>query len=133
MKIEIDISDDKLENLSKSANKELEKATKVYIEEILDEASRLEESRRINNSTPEITAAIVGDAVVAAKHYGIRKKNRKKKILIPSIAFISTIITGGIFEKDGYDTVWEFSLFLILFLIAIVSTLYIIFTDNSNE
>lgn len=61
MKIEIDIPDDKLQNLSPTAKTEMEKVAKQYTEEVLDEASRIEESRRTSNSNPEITAAIIND------------------------------------------------------------------------
>lgn len=133
MKIEIEISDDKLQNLSQSANEELEKATKCYVEDILDEAGRIEESRRITNSTPEITAAIIDDAVAFAKYYGIRKKKNKKKPLIVSTAFFSTLLTGLIFNRDDFENGWYILLFLIIFFIAIASNLFLIFGDNSDE
>lgn len=132
MKLEIDISDDKLQNLSPTAKTEISKVSKAYIEEVLDEASRIEESRRTSSSNPEVTAAIINDAVVFAKHYGIRRKKPRKQIFTQIVAFITTILTGGLFNTDKFrDTVYVV-LFLAFFLIAVVATVYLIFNDNNE-
>jgi hypothetical protein len=133
MKIEIDISDDKLQNLSATAKNEVNKIGKQYLEGVLDEASRIEESRRTSNSNPEITAPIINDAVVFAKNFGIKKKKPKRQIFIKIIAFIASIFTGGLFDTDKFKDTFYVILFLIVFLIAIVSTVYLIFNDNYND
>ncbi|MFZ6011391.1 MAG: hypothetical protein ACOYXT_13670 [Bacteroidota bacterium] len=133
MKIEIDIPDDKLQNLSATAKDEVGKVSKAYIEEVLDEASRIEESRRTTNSNPEVTAAIISDAVYFAKNFGIRKKKPKKQILLQIISFVSSTVTGGLFDVDEFNDKAYVGLFLFVFLVAIVSTVYLIFNDNSND
>src|SRR5438552_18609604 len=98
MNIEIDISDDKLQNLSPTAKSEIKKVSKLYIEEVLDEASRIEESRRTSNTNPEVTAPIINDAVVFAKNYGIRKRKPKRHIFMQILAFVASTFTGGLFN-----------------------------------
>jgi hypothetical protein len=133
MKIEIDIPDDKLQNLSPTAKTEMEKVSKHYIEEVLDEASRIEESRRTSNSIPEITAAIINDAVVFAKNYGIRKKKPKRQIFMQILAFLASTLTGGLFNTDKFKDAGYVVLFLVVFLIAIVASVYLILNDNNND
>lgn len=133
MKIEIDISDEKLQNLSPTAKTEIGKVCKAYVEEVLDEASRIEESRRTTTANPEVTAAIINDAVVFAKNYGIRKKKPKRLIFMQILAFVASTFTGGLFDTDKFKETWFVIIFLVVFLVAIVSTVYLILNDNNND
>lgn len=133
MKIEIEISDDKMQNLSLTAKTELTKVAKKYSEDVLDEASRIEESRRTTNPNPEITAAIINDAVVFAKNYGIRKRKPKKVIFMQVLAFLSSTLTGGLFDTEKFKDTWFVILFLVVFLLSIVATVYLILNDNNND
>jgi hypothetical protein len=133
MKIEIDISDDKLQNLSPTAKTEISKVSKSYIEDVLDEASRIEESRRTSSANAEVTAAIINDAVVFAKNYGIRKKKPKRQIFMQILAFVASTIAGGLFDTDKFKDIGYVILFLIVFLVAVVSAVYLILNDNNNE
>ena len=133
MKIETDISDGKLQSLSPTAKTELEKVSKHYIEEVLDEASRIEESRRTSNSNAEITAAIINEAVAYAKNYGIRKRKPKRLICAQIIAFISTSIAWGIFDVEKFKNLLYVIGFILIFGISVGSTVYLIFNDNNND
>lgn len=133
MKIEINVQDEKLQNLSPPAFKELEKISKHYLEEVLDEASRIEESRRTTNSNPEITATIINEAVNFARTYGIRKRKTKKHYLVQIVSFISTLLTGGLFDTEKFKESGYVLIFLIVFLVAIASNVYLIFNDNNND
>ena len=133
MKIEIEISDDKLQNLSPTAKTEISKVSKSYIEDVLDEASRIEESRRTTNGNPEVTASIINDAVVFAKNYGIRKKKPKKKIFMQILAFVASTLTGGLFDTDKFKDTAYVIIFLLIFLVAVVATVYLILNDDTNE
>ena len=46
MEIKVSIPDEKLQNLSPSANTEILKVAEHYVEEVLDEASRIEEKQK---------------------------------------------------------------------------------------
>lgn len=133
MKLEIEISDGKLQNLSPTAKTEISKVSKAYIEEVLDEASRIEESRRTSTSDAEVTAAIINDAVVFAKSYGIRKRKPKKQIFMQVLAFVSSTLAGGLFDTDKFKDTGYVVLFLIIFLVAVVTAVYLILNDNNND
>jgi hypothetical protein len=133
MKIEVDIEDGKLQNLSQGANVEITKVAKGYIEDVLDEASRIEESRRISTANAEITAAIVTDAVVFAKRFGIAPKKPKRQVWIQGIAFLASIFTGGLFQIDKFTNVWFLLAFLLVFCISILTSFYSILTGGKND
>jgi hypothetical protein len=132
MEIKIEIQDEKLGNLSHSAKGELQKISQKYLDEILDEASRLEASRN-TTSTPEITASIINDAVVFAKKYRTFNRNVGKRIFGQSLAFILTILTGGLFKTEEFDTTWYVIVFLVVFLLAIIANIYVFFNSSKNE
>jgi hypothetical protein len=132
MKIEVIISDDKLQNLSQSAKTEIEKVAHHYIEEVIDEGSRIEESRRTSNSNPEITAAIINDAVYFAKRQGIRYRRPKGQSLLQVFAFFSTICTGGLFNTGKFTDTPYILIFLFVFTCSLGSTIYLAFNDKNN-
>ena len=133
MKIEFEIQDNKLQNLSSTAQSEIIKVSQIYLEDVLDEASRIEESRRTSVDNPEITASIISDAAHYAKTYGIRRKKPKKLILLQIVAFIGSTFTGGLFDIEKFKSVYYVLLFLFVFLVAVVSSVYLIFNDNQND
>ncbi|WP_339815260.1 hypothetical protein [uncultured Imperialibacter sp.] len=132
MKIEFDISGEKSQNLSQSASSELTRVSKEYVEDVLDEANRLEASRN-DSSNHEITAAIINDAVLYTKKYRLRKRKPTNIIIAQVVAFISSVFTGGLFDTDKFKDLGYIILFLFVFLVAVVSSVFIIFKDNSNE
>ncbi|TSA26424.1 MAG: hypothetical protein D4R67_07765 [Bacteroidetes bacterium] len=133
MIIEIDISDLKLNNLSNSANTKLKEVSEKYIEDVLDEAARLEASRNNSGNNPEITAAIVLDAVEFTKKFRFSKKKSTKKVIFQLLAFISTVCTGGLFKPVEFAKVWYAIIFLVVFLLAILFNLIIYLYDTRNE
>lgn len=133
MKIEIEIQDNKLQNLSSTAHSEIIKVSQNYLEDVLDEASRIEESRRTSVKAPEITASLINDAAYYARTFGIRKKKPKRLIFLQIVAFIGSIFTGGLFDVEKFKNLGYVLLFLLVFLIAVVSSVYLIFNDNQND
>lgn len=133
MRIEVDIEDSKLQNLSSTAKLEIVKEGKIYLEELLDEASRIEESRRTASANAEITAAIINDAVIFAKRYGIKKKSVKRPIWIQILLYISSVLTGGLFQIDKFQNVLFLISFLVAFFISIAAAVYLIFIEAKND
>jgi hypothetical protein len=133
MKIEIDIQDSKLQNLSSTAHSEIIKVSQTYLEDVLDEASRIEESRRTSVRAPEITASLINDAAHYARTFGIRKRKPKRLIFLQIVAFIGSIFTGGLFDVEKFKSLSYVLLFLLFFVIAVVSSVYLIFNDNQND
>src|SRR5680860_1429373 len=132
MKLEIDIKDEKVENLSPPAETRLKTVVSKYSNDILDEASRIETTRNSGHS-PEITATIIDDAVDFNKRFRVRKKNSTPKIIALIIAFISTVLTGGLFKTEKFNEPKYLIPFLVVFLISIIANIYIFLNDNNNE
>jgi hypothetical protein len=132
MKLQIEIPDEKTENLSNKAEARLKKVVEDYSGNILDEASRIESTRN-NGNKPEITAIIIDDAVEFTKKFSYRKKNSNKKIWAMIIAFISTVFTGGLFKTEKFNEPEYLFAFLGAFLFSVISNLYIFLNDNNNE
>lgn len=133
MEIKIEIPDDKAQNLSVKANEELCTITKKYVENILDEASRLESSMRLSKSNPEITATIINNASsFYEKKYWFYKK-KPISVFVHLGAFFSTLLLGFIFNLNKFTKPIDIVLFLVIFLVCIVLNSYIIFKEKSNE
>jgi hypothetical protein len=132
MKLEIDIEDEKVEHLSPPAESRLKTVVSKYSNDILDEASRIETTRN-NGHSPEITATIIDDAVDFNKRFRTRKTNSTSKIIALIIAFISTVLTGGLFKTEKFNEPKYLIPFLVVFLISIIANIYIFLNDNNNE
>ena len=132
MKLEVDIEDEKVKNLSPPAEVRLKTVVTKYSNDILDEASRIETTRNTGNS-PEITATIIDDAVHFNKRFRVGKKKTTPKIIALIIAFISTVLTGGLFKTEKFNDTTYLITFLIIFLASIIANIYIFLNDNSNE
>lgn len=132
MKLDIDIPDEKTENLSTTAESRLKTVVQDYSCNVLDEASRLESTRNSGNE-PEITATIIDDAVEYTKRFPTRKNKSKKKVGAMITAFISTVFTGGVFKTEKFNEPEYLFPFLIVFLISVISNIYIFLNDNSND
>lgn len=123
--MKVEIPEDKLKNLSKKAQKELESSTKEFAEEVIKEADRLEVSRRSRGNTEqEITKDLIKKSVEYKKDPDIMNKNSSKGITIKkTIAFASALTTGALFDIQllQESTIAIFALF-ISFTIALMST-----------
>lgn len=133
MKLEIDIDDAKLLNLSTNANDQLVSISKKYVEDILDEASRIEATRNSTGSNPEITATIIKDAVDFSNKF---KKGKKKKFihgLLQLVSFILSTFTGALFQVDKFNIPSNFYWFMIVFLGAVLLNVAVYFSEYLNE
>lgn len=74
MRIAIEISDDKIINFSSSAKSELKTHIHRLAEEIVDEASRIEASRRISDTSSEVTQSNVKEAATQPRMTFTKKK-----------------------------------------------------------
>jgi ABC-type bacteriocin/lantibiotic exporter with double-glycine peptidase domain len=134
MKVEIEISDDKTANLSKSAQDELAKVTKGYVEEVLDEAGRLEAIRNATPGQPEITASIISDAVVFTKKYKIGKRKSGWTLFIQILASVSSLFAGGLWDTSEFNkNTGNLLLFLFVLIVAVVTSVYLIVKGNGND
>ena len=131
MKLEIDIPDEKVQNFSQDAKTELKKQSNRIAIEISDEASRIEEGRRLPETNSEITQSNVREAATQPRMVVARKKSLVSKI-IQALAFISTLIAGNLLDTTKFTETNHVIWFIIVLFVAIGTTVYLTFNQDKN-
>ena len=131
MKLEIDIPDEKVQNFSQEAKTELKKQSSRIAIEITDEASRIEEGRRLPETNSEITQSNVREAATQPRMIVARRKSLTSKI-IQAVAFISTLIAGNLLDTSKFTETNHVFLFIVVLFIAIWTTVYLTFNQENN-
>ncbi len=80
MNINFDIPENKVINFSNEAKKELSKQSCRITKEIIDEASRIEASRRLSDAGSEVTQSNVKEAATHPRMIFSRKKYGQTKL-----------------------------------------------------
>lgn len=132
MKIEFDIPDEKVQNLSQNGKIELTQHSKLLTEEIIDEASRIEASRRSPNTNTEITAAIVNEASIYSRRFPPRHEKSVLTKIIQLVAFISSLVAGSMLDTDKFKETNHVVLFIVALFVAIGTTVYLTFNNENN-
>lgn len=130
MKITFDISDDKINNFSSGARSELKSQCNKAANNIVDEACRIEASRRIDTATDsEVTKSDVKDAANFSRRV-FRKKKSIMAQIIQIVASVSSLFTGGLFTPDKFNDKSTIFWFLAVGLIAVISTVYLVLNQE---
>ena len=120
--LQVQITDEQMENMSEKAKEELVSQLSTYAERIIKEANLIEEGNREDGANREITSSIVKQAVRKYKSNVPTKKENGLVVLKVFSAF-SLLITGFLFDANGYqDNIIKFILFIIALIVASVST-----------
>jgi hypothetical protein len=131
MRIEIDIADEKVQNFSQDAKTEVKKQSTRIIEEIVDEAGRVEASRRLPDTNSEVTQSIVKEAATQPRMIVARKKSWKFKI-IQIAAFGSTLVAGSLLDTEKFKETSHVVWFIVMSFVAIGTTVYLTFNQENN-
>jgi len=131
MKIEINISDEKIRHLNENGKSELIKKCKKYGDEIMDEASRLEASRN-DTENHEITSALINDAVIHIKRFPTDNKINWWIKIIQIIAFLSSLIAGSLFDSDKLKDTNQLIWFAVTLFLSTAATVYVTFNSGKN-
>lgn len=131
MKIEFDISDDKIVNFSLGARNELVHQSQRIVSDIVDEASRIEASRRIYDTSSEVTQSNVKEAANQPRMMVVKKKTLWTKV-VQIASFISSIIMGSLLDTDKFKDTNHVTWFIIMTFIAIGTTIYVTFNQDNN-
>jgi 2-keto-4-pentenoate hydratase len=131
MKLEIDIPDEKVQNFSQDAKTELIKQSNRIAVEIADEASRIEEGRRLPETNSEITQSNVREAATQPRMIVARKKSLTSRI-IQAVAFLSTLIAGNLLDTSKFTETNHVIWFIIVLFVAIGTTVYLTFNQDNN-
>lgn len=126
MRVEFDISDDKVQYFSEDAKSELKKQSEKIIDEIVNEAGRIEASRRLPDSSSEVTQSNVKEAATL-RNILFEKKPSIWNKLIQAIAFISTLIAGCLLDLSAFTDLSHVVWFIVILFIAVVANVYLIF------
>lgn len=122
MSIEIIVDGARLENLSDGARQTLKKQVNEYTDEVLKEARLIEEGIREDGASREITSNIILNAVRKHRNYLVKKPS-KWVIIIKTTSSLSLLLTGFLFDSNGYqDNIPKLISFIIFLIIACVST-----------
>ena len=131
MKIEFDISDDKIVNFSTGAKNELIHQSQRIAGDIVDEASRIEASRRIYDTNSEVTQSNVKEAANQPRMMVVKKKTWWTKAL-QIASFVSSLIMGSLLDTDKFKDISHVIWFIIMTFIAIGTTIYLTFNQDNN-
>ena len=119
--LQVQITDEQMENMSEKAKEELVSQVSTYAESIIKEANLIEEGNREDGANREITSSIVKQAVRKYKSNVPTKKENGLVVLKVFSAF-SLLITGFLFDANGYqDNIIKLILFIIALIVASVS------------
>ena len=122
MAIQVNITDDKVDNLSLDAQTTLKKQIEKYTDDIIKEANLLEETIREDGASTEITSNIILQAVRRYKNH-CNKKSSNNMIIIKIVSTLSLLITGFLFDANGFQgNIIRFIAFIIAFAIACAAT-----------
>lgn len=122
MAIQVNIDDDKVDNLSIDAQATLKKQMEKYADDIIKEANLVEEAIREDGASTEITSNIILQAVRRNRNHS-NKKSNKWLLFVKIMSALSLLITGFLFDANGYqDNTMQLVGFIIVFAIACVTT-----------
>lgn len=97
MKIEIEITDEKIANFSDLAQRELKAQICDISNKLIDEAGRVEASERLSGDVKEVTSSIVRKASeLFLRRYNYNKKT-PQRVIIDIVAILSMSLTGVFF------------------------------------
>ena len=129
MEFKVEISNGKLDNVSTEGKNELKTLTGKFVEDLLDESSRIEADHKTSSGNHEITATIIRDVHDYVRKFHVKPKKENWVIWTQIVAFIATLITGGMFSKADFNNTVELVLFLIIFFIAVASSIILILKE----
>jgi hypothetical protein len=131
MGIQIDISDKDVQYLNAPAQHELKKHVELYIDQLLEEASRLEAGQRTADGDPQINSSMVNDAANIIKR-GYR--NIKKPAWLTAsqiISSLSALFVGLIFDFERLKNPVMLVVFVILLAVAITFNVIVLIRDRT--
>jgi hypothetical protein len=131
MRIEFDIPDEKVQNFSLDAKAELTRQANRIANEIVDEASRVEASRRLPDTNSEVTQSNVKEVATQPKMVLSKKKTVKSKI-IQLVAFASTLVAGSLLDTSKFTETNHVVWFILMSFLAIGTTVYLTFNQENN-
>lgn len=130
MNLQVEISDEKIANMTPSAKDELAKQLKEYADNIIKESNLIAEGNLVSGANIEITSNSVLQAV---KKYisSPPKKKRVGLVLLKIGAPISMWFPGFLFDANGYgDNIVKLIVFVISLIVATMLTVLLVLKED---
>lgn len=117
--MEIDIPEDNLTGFNDKAREMLSTATSEFVEDLIQEANRLESSKNFTGDDPQITSNMVNDARVLIRR-GVHqpKKSKGSKFLRVASAVLSLGV-GIIYDS----TLLQEALYMLIFIVVLTAAI----------
>lgn len=129
MAIQIDIPDEDVQHLNDPAQQQLQRQVEHYIDQLLEEASRLEAGQRTTEGDPEVNSSMVKDAA----HLISRSYQRHKKpawlMACQIVATLSALFTGLLFDFDRLKDPVMLIAFVVVLAVAITFNVIVLMKD----
>ena len=122
MNFHVEIPDEEMENMSEDAKNELHEQLNIYVKSVIREVCLIEEGSREEGANREITSSMIKLAVKKYKS-NKPKKNGMGLIILKLVSWFSLLITGFLFDSNGYQNhFFKLILFVFMLILACVST-----------
>ena len=119
--MQVDVDEKALKGFNEQARKELKKATEVFVEDVIKESNRIESASNPDGDDPQITSAMVKDAVVYTRKGLIQpKKGAITKALRVGAAVLS-LIAGIMYDANNLQDQWYMLGFIVVVALAILA------------
>ncbi|MHC1783991.1 MAG: hypothetical protein AB9891_14765 [Anaerolineaceae bacterium] len=129
MPIYISISNQKTQYLNADAINELEDCGRKYIDELLDEADKLEAAGKMTNVRPEITSNHIRVASIYKSGRFIRLKKKPLAVIGDVVSMLLFGLAGTLFDLDKFTDPGRFFPFLVILIISIILKMLVLFTE----
>ncbi|MAK80677.1 hypothetical protein [Phenylobacterium sp.] len=119
MPIDVRVEDADLTGFSQPAKDALEKASQEFLHSVIAEANRLESSHNTGKGPPEVTQAMVSDAVVIQKR---SVNQRKVPLYIKLLRILSAVLataSGFMYDADRLQS----PIYMLVFIGCITATI----------
>jgi len=129
MGIQIDIPDKDIQHLNNPAQQQLRRHVEGYIDQVLEEANRLEATHRTTDGDPEINSSMVNDAAHLIRH-GYQKHKKPGWLTACQVtATLSALFVGLLFDFEKLKDPFMLVVFIILLAIAIIFNVIVLMKD----
>ncbi|MBQ2970951.1 MAG: hypothetical protein IJE16_00200 [Ruminococcus sp.] len=132
MSLQVNIDDNKINNFSPDAKIELKKQINKYSDNIIKESNLIEEANREVGAEVVITSNIVLQAVRKNK-IPSKKRTNKTLLIMKIISSFTLLLTGFLFDKEGYEGELTNLIIFIIILITACTTTVLQFVLEDKE
>lgn len=129
MAIDINLPDDDVQHLNPPARQQLQANVEDYIDQLLEESSRLEAVQRTSEGDPEINSSMVKDAALLIGRGYQRQKKPGWLRACQIVATLSALLTGFVFDFERLKDPIMLVVFVLILAAAITFNVIVLMKD----